>query len=102
MLKNDGVFLKRPLKCEKYQPFDKREKTLKTAFFKEKFHVQTLYKRGGHFFDEKQRFGMLFKITASRFGIGRFPKLSKNATNFIEKNDNYKIQINLIFQYLQT
>ena len=28
MLKNDGVFLKRPLKCEKYQPFDKREKNI--------------------------------------------------------------------------
>ena len=28
MLKNDGVFLKRPLKCEEYQPFDKREKNI--------------------------------------------------------------------------
>ena len=27
---------------------------------------------------------MLFKIAASRFGIGRFPKLSKNATNIVE------------------
>ena len=28
MLKNDGVFLKRPLQCEEYQPFDKREKNI--------------------------------------------------------------------------